>query len=329
MAEDTSASVISFRAPQKKDKTAAARAKAYRERKKRKAKPVVVDGPSSEALLSSELLPVNSVVDAAPVTPIPPVTAASRVVTPPFAQENSAPSRHNAASILLVSAGLALGAVGIAINGWFARSLGATELAGWLFLAIGVAADLVALAMPSCASAQWHGRRWATAMAGWALWLVTFAYALIAGIGFAAVNISDVALARASRVTTAVSIAQAALSDAMAARDRECRGGVGRFCREREAAVTERRQILDAEMASVGRVADPQTEAAIRLVAWSTRGGLRPAPEDFAMVRLILLALLPQVGGILMMVGCNSRPTLSRKNLAGAKPLARRNSECS
>jgi hypothetical protein len=39
------------------------------------------------------------------------------------------------------------------------------------------------------------------------------------------------------------------------------KGGVGKFCREREAAVAERRQILDAAMASVGQVADPQTEA--------------------------------------------------------------------
>ena len=30
---------------------------------------------------------------------------------------------------------------------------------------------------------------------------------------------------------------------------------------------------------------------------------LRPTLEDFAMLRLVLLALLPQIGGILLMVG--------------------------
>lgn len=110
-------------------------------------------------------------------------------------------------------------------------------------------------------------------------------------------------LSRASRVTPTVTAALAALSDAVTARDRECKGGVGKFCREREASVAERRQMLDAAMASVGQEADPQTEAAIKLVAWGSRGELRPAPEDFTMFRLILLALLPQVGGILMMVG--------------------------
>jgi hypothetical protein len=132
---------------------------------------------------------------------------------------------------------------------------------------------------------------------------VTFVFAVTAGLGFASTNISDVTLARASRVTPAVTAAQSALSDAMVARDRECKGGVGKFCREREGAVAERRQILDSAMASVGQAADPQTAAAIRLVTWSSRGVLRPAPEDFAMIRLILLALLPQIGGILMMIG--------------------------
>jgi hypothetical protein len=39
------------------------------------------------------------------------------------------------------------------------------------------------------------------------------------------------------------------------------------------------------------------------IVAWVSRGMLRPTGDDFAMLRLILLALLPQIGGILLMVG--------------------------
>jgi hypothetical protein len=131
---------------------------------------------------------------------------------------------------------------------------------------------------------------------------MTFVFAVIAGIGFASVNITDVAAARASRVTPAMTAAQASLSDAMSARDRECLHGVGRFCREREAAVAERRQILDTAMASVRQSADPQTDAAVKLVAWLSRGVLQPSGDDFAMLRLVLLALLPQIGGILLMV---------------------------
>lgn len=76
------------------------------------------------------------------------------------------------------------------MNGWFAHTLGSSQIAGWLFAAIGVAADLVALAVPSCAAFQWAARRRGTALAGWLVWLATFAFAVIAGIGFASVNIA-------------------------------------------------------------------------------------------------------------------------------------------
>ncbi|MFH0298060.1 hypothetical protein AAFX91_12620 [Bradyrhizobium sp. 31Argb] len=106
-----------------------------------------------------------------------------------------------------------------------------------------MAADLIALVLPSCAAAQWQAGQRGPALLGWAFWLVAFVFVVTAGIGFASTNISDVTLTRASRVTPAVTDAQAALVDGMAARDRECKGGVGKFCREREAAVTERRRI--------------------------------------------------------------------------------------
>jgi hypothetical protein len=211
------------------------------------------------------------------------------------------------ASVLLSIAALAFAGVGIVTNGWYSRSLGSSDVAGWLFLAIGVAADLVALVMPSCAGRLWQARHRATALVGWGLWLMTFLFAVTAGIGFASTNIADVTLARASRVTPAVQTAQAALADAMAARDRECNAGVGKFCREREAAVNERRHTLAAAMQSVGQTADPQTDAAIRIVAWATHGGLKPTGDDFAMLRLVLLALLPQIGGILLLVGRSTR----------------------
>jgi hypothetical protein len=66
---------------------------------------------------------------------------------------------------------------------------------------------------------------------GWGVFVGTFVFAVTAGIGFASVNIADVSLARAGRVTPRVTAAQNALRDAQAARDRECKGGVGKFCR--------------------------------------------------------------------------------------------------
>ena len=314
MADETTASVIPLHhvAPKKTRRGAERpkeRPKAYRRRKK-SASVTEVAPPSSDHLIPLEFLSADenatspvpaspeTVSDLTPTTPQRPPAAALPAVTP----------SGSIASHVLVVAALGLAAVGIIINGWFARSLGSTEPAGWLFLAIGVATDFVALAAPSCAAHLWGAGQRATALVGWAVWLMTFVFAVTAGIGFASVNIADVTMARASRVTPAVTVAQAALADAMAARDRECKGGVGKFCREREAAVAERRQAVDLAMHSVEHSADPQTEAAIRVVAWASLGMLRPTGNDFAMLRLVLLALLPQIGGILWMVG-RSRKT--------------------
>ena len=275
MANDKSATIIPLHQP-KRPMTPAERARNYRLRKRL--------NKCATAAPSREIAVTKSVIA---VTPPSPVT----------------PSRRSLASILLAVAAFGLAGVGVTMNGWFARSLGSSDIAGWLFLAIGVAADLVALVAPSCAAGLWYARHRATAAAGWVVWVMTFVFAVTAGIGFASVNITDVTLSRASRVTPAVETAKVTLVDAMTARDRECAGGVGKNCRQREETVSERRRNLDAAMKSVEQTADPQTEAAIRIVAWISMGGLKPTGNDFEMLRLILLALLPQVGGILLMVG--------------------------
>jgi hypothetical protein len=293
MADDTLASIIALHQP-KRARAGARRARAYKPRKPRKAK--AASPPDAESRSSESLIPAEFQATVRPDIEVP----ATRL--PTATPDAVPPSRRVVASVLLGAAAFALAAVGITTNGWFARSLGSSDIAGWLFMAIGIAADLVALVMPSCAAGLWQTRHRATSLAGWTVWAMTFVFAVIAGIGFASVNITDVAAARASRVTPAMTAAQASLSDAMSARDRECLHGVGRFCREREAAVAERRQILDTAMASVRQSADPQTDAAVKLVAWLSRGVLRPSGDDFAMLRLVLLALLPQIGGILLMV---------------------------
>jgi hypothetical protein len=164
----------------KKGKTGAQRARAYRQRKRQKAKAVASpnhESPSSESLIPEDFSSADSAFAEPPFTPPPTVTL--RAVEP----DEDAPSR-SISRILLVAAAITLAAVGIAMNGWFARSLGSSDAAGWLFLAIGVAADLVALVAPSCAARLWQARHRATSLAGWAVWAMTFVFAasaLVAG----------------------------------------------------------------------------------------------------------------------------------------------------
>ncbi|MBV9559410.1 MAG: hypothetical protein JOY90_02950 [Bradyrhizobium sp.] len=339
MADETSAFVIPLHhiPPKKrKAKPSAPRAKASRPRKK--SAPEKASLPDSEHLIPLDLVRAELEQAAAPKSlsksvakPASPAPQAEPLALPPpgrdhgpatppqqpqpLQQDNAPPARqpsraatprHRISAALLTLAALALAIVGMTMNGWFARSLGSTDASGWLFLAIGVAADLVALTLPSIAARLWQQRQRATSLAAWAVWLMTFAFAITAGIGFASVNIADVTASRAARVTPVLTMAQTALADAMTARDRECKGGVGKFCREREAVVNERRHALDSAMAAGAATADPQSEAAVRLVAWVSAGTLHPTGDDFAMLRLVLLALLPQIGGILLMVGRSS-----------------------
>ena len=195
MADDTTASIITLHQPPSKPaKTPAQRAKSYRQRKKTKVVPAM-----PVAAQASTTLPEP---DKAPVTAVQPQTVTPGIVTP---------SRSRVTPILLTASALALAGVGMTMNGWFARSLGSSDIAGWLFLAIGVASDLVALVVPSCAARLWQGRQRAIALAGWAVWAMTFVFAVTAGIGFASTNIADVTLARASRTTPAVQTGQAAV----------------------------------------------------------------------------------------------------------------------
>jgi hypothetical protein len=301
MAEDTIASIVALHQP-KRARTGAQRPGVKRPRRPRKTK--IATSQSSDSVIPVDFLSRDS-------------APAESLVTPPSA--HVMPARRSVASLALAAAAFTLAAVGLTTNGWFARSLGSSDLAGWLFLAIGVAADLAALVTPICAARLWHIGRRAASVAGWAVWAMTFVFAVVAGIGFASVNIADVTTARASRVTPAVTAAQSALSDAMSARDRECGNGLGKFCREREAAVAERRQILDAAMVPVRQTADPQMDAAIKIVAWVSFGMLRPSGDDFAMLRLVLLALLPQLGGILLMV---SRSAMRPAHCEKGEPAA-------
>jgi hypothetical protein len=202
-------------------------------------------------------------------------------------------TKFSATRIALMTTAFALAATGLAINAHFARSLGSTEFAGWLFLAIGVASDVAAFVLPTWALSL---PRWRSMLA-WALWSVTFAFALIASVGFASLNITDVAIARASQTTPAIEDARRALEDAKLARDRECIRIRRPMCQHREDEVITAQRRLDAEHAKI--VADPQAEGTVRLVAWLTRGHLGVDP---AMVRLVLLTVLPQLGGLLLMV---------------------------
>ncbi len=204
-------------------------------------------------------------------------------------------------SCLLTVAALVLGGAGITISASFGQSLGSSDVAGYLYLAVGVAADLIVFAVPPTSVQLWQARRRTAASVSWMVWLVAFVYVVQAGIGFASDNLAKVKLERASLAPTVTRTAET-LRAAEASRVRECRSSAGRFCREREKDERDRRLEYNNAASLAESSADPQTEATIKIVAWITAGRLKPTADDFIMFRFVLLALFPPVGGLLLMI---------------------------
>jgi hypothetical protein len=100
------------------------------------------------------------------------------------------------ALLMVFAAAAAIAWYGVQINASYGESLGRTAEAGGTLKGLSISADMLALLLPPFASTLWLNGKRALAMVGWAIWAVTFASALMATVGFMAVNIADTTAAR-------------------------------------------------------------------------------------------------------------------------------------
>jgi hypothetical protein len=136
------------------------------------------------------------------VTPVAPsVTPAVLSVAP-----TTAPAGSRTTALIVGAAALCLAAVGLILNANFAASLGQTGLAAALLAAIGLAIDMLAVALPTAASKLWQGRHRPAAFAAWLLWAGALIMMLLAGIGFASMNIGDTVAGRAKMANENVAL---------------------------------------------------------------------------------------------------------------------------
>jgi hypothetical protein len=101
----------------------------------------------------------------------------------------------------LAALAVAVAWFGIRINAWYGGTLGRTPEASTLLSGLSVSADVLALILPTTARTLWTDHRRIAAAVAWALWTITIAVALMATVGFAALNIADTTAARAKTVT--------------------------------------------------------------------------------------------------------------------------------
>jgi hypothetical protein len=252
------------------------------------------ENPKSETSNVGNLpatVPVSEVVTIEPVTPAFEVVTVREPILPRIGR--------GLLCTVLVGSALALAGTGIVVNGWYARSLGSTEFAGYLFPAVGVATDAAALALPTWATVIWKRSRM-RALGAWGLWSLTFAFALSASLGFASVNIADTRLARSTASNGVIDDDKEALRTARDREARECKSGNGTNCRKRIDEANKQQDKLDGDRSKI--VGDPQSDGASKLVRWITFDRVVPTGDDFAMFRLALMTLLPQLGGLVLMV---------------------------
>jgi hypothetical protein len=221
---------------------------------------------------------------------------------------------HPGGTLLIILA-LAIAGLAIGINAQVGWHFGTTPLAAATFAGLSIAADMLAIVPPSTAVALWWNRRHLLATAAWATWALTVTMAILASLGFASLHLEDTAAARAAIVTTAtvaadqrtaaIEAARAAAQASTVARQDECQQR-GPRCRDLEHVEQARMSELAAAIASPVPVAatiadaDPQVSGAVRLAQWV---GLGVTATDVANLRLALMALLPNIAGLVLCFG--------------------------
>lgn len=212
----------------------------------------------------------------------------------------------------LTGVAFAIAALALVINSQTGWSFGRTPLASITFAGLSLSCDVLAVVLPATAGALWHSRRPFLAAAAWMAWALAAMLAVLASLGFAELNVSDTAAGRAATLTTSTTLADqraaaidaAKLAGAAAtkAREAECVRR-GPLCREREAderaALGRLSAAIAAQIPTPATIADadPQVTAAIRLATWA---GLPIREADVVNLRLALMAMLPNIAGLLL-----------------------------
>jgi hypothetical protein len=239
--------------------------------------------------------------------------------------------------------GLLTAAVGLYLNASFLWKFGRTSEAGLVLAIVGLVTDTVTLVLPATVMALWQQSRRGLAVAGCCMYAIAVGLTLLTTVGFAATNIDDAVAGRGAAAATReelldeisrlksergrlvfVPTDQSAVAAAQLARDQEC-GRVGPNCRQRVAelnavlrdkAAAERAADIDAriarEEASLNAMpvlasADPQIEAARAAINWLSGGHLTASAEDIRMSRVVGIAAVLFMAGLLLAFGAALR----------------------
>jgi hypothetical protein len=201
--------------------------------------------------------------------------------------------------LLLIS--FVICAVGLTINFWYQFNRSSNPVEQWIYGIGGLALELGMFCLLNRAQQLFKARRLVACAVTLAVWPLCMAFALTNSLGFNAVNLIDTATARAERTSVEVADIQRRLNTLATSREQECRKR-GPRCLDLEAQERTQYDALRAARGEVRQGADPQVASAQKLTSWITAGRVTPSADDISNLRLLLLTLLPQVGGIIFAI---------------------------
>jgi hypothetical protein len=215
------------------------------------------------------------------------------------------PPRKIRRSYMLCLIGIGFLALSISINIWNARSYNGDPWDMAIPASLGILCELALFYLPSHLPNVGWGYKFliVIALAG-----VT-AYALTNSLKMSSILAADQAQARADRQTAGVQTAAKALADARAARATSCRRkeDKSKACTAALADVEKLEKAQAKVTTEVALAARPENTDFSNLVSWLSGGNVRPGANDFSMLWLFLRTVLPQIGGLIFMVGLARR----------------------
>jgi hypothetical protein len=233
--------------------------------------------PIEETVVRPDWKPVTKSVETLPRKPL-------ETNAVPVNATREAPRRVHR-GLVLAAYGFFLASVGIIIrNVWGASPADVALFATW-----GVLAEAVMFWLPAWAMTLPLLRR---AFAFALLILLVWPFALTNNLRLASIVAADTAQARMDRIDPKLDRAQAAIDAACDTKKPTV------ACQQRIAAAKALAKPADA----IASQARPETRDFRDLIAWASFGLVRPSDRDFDLLSLLFRTLLPQIGGVVLLL---------------------------
>jgi hypothetical protein len=205
------------------------------------------------------------------------------------------------ANIPLIVLAYGLFLVTLGINAWVAYTKGTTIPDKILMASLGAIFEAMWFYLPSHSYTLWRQDQYLRSLLAGIFCIPLCVFVVYTSLGFASLFMDKASTVRAERITPAVADAQRRLDTLATSRNNECLKR-GDRCRQLEKEEQTAIESLREARQTVSVLSDPQIASAAKLVSWISVGRYNPTADDFAMLRLLLLTLLPQLGGLVLMV---------------------------